>query len=143
MYCEDALIKLASDLIDRVDTLEQENKVLKDTVDTLKTVKSDEESSDKSNVDLQEVDSTCNKLVDVGYIPETKIDITKQAFLCDPNAAYKTIRFIIDAQTNTKQASINKYDNISGGTLVEPINTKNSINDTYDLISRLQSILNI
>ncbi len=110
----DTLVKLAEELTNRVDSLEQENHQLK--------LQSKEASAvvqaKASVVDSEVAQATCLSLVKFGALNVDQMGAAKEIFMRDPNAAHRTICSIIDATTQVKNASEATEQNLAGGSLV-------------------------
>ncbi len=111
----DALVKRATELTDRVAELEKENTQLKQQT---AQVKEAAVPAPAPQVNAELVDKTCNALLKAGALTEEQLEQTKQAYLTDPDAAHRTIQGLLDALATKKTASEDKTANVTGGSLV-------------------------
>lgn len=136
----EALSKLASDLTDRVAFLEQENAQLRDRVTAGETAHKPVQTPVVKTASLEEIDKACQALVRVGALAPDQIELSKKAFQDDPDAAFRTICGILDAQAQTKSASDASHLDLRGGELVTgAIRAQQSVQE--DCIERMCSIL--
>lgn len=112
---QDALVKLATELTDRVAELEKENTQLKQQAAQVKEASA---QIPAPQVTAELVDKTCDALLKAGALTEEQLEQTKQAYLTDPDAAHRTIQGLLDALTHTKTASESSAANVTGGSLV-------------------------
>ena len=129
-----ALGDLAQELIDKVDHLEQENARLRAMPKQASVV------HDAPVVDEETAHITCDKLVNANLIAPEQASQTKQAFLTDPFAVHRALQALLDAQAQTKTASVESVSNVNGGVLVEQTVTTTVVEDHLE---NLQKILGI
>ena len=63
----------------------------------------------------ESIERVCSALVDAGYINGDQVFQTKKAFMEDPEAIYRVIPGVIEAQSKTAAAEV---PDMNGGTLV-------------------------
>lgn len=129
-----ALGDLAQELIDKVDQLEQENAQLRAMPKQASVV------HDAPVVDEETAHITCDKLVNANLIAPEQASQTKQAFLTDPFAVHRALQALLDAQAQTKTASVESVSNVNGGVLVDQTVTTTVVEDHLE---NLQKILGI
>lgn len=112
------LTKLAQELIERVDSLEQENKTLKEQLNS--QVKQASAKAEAAPVVVPDymIDATIAKLVKVGSLTEDQIPQSKEVFHNDLTAPHRLLQHFLDAQLQAKTAAAEADGNITGGTLV-------------------------
>ena len=113
-----SLIKLATELTDRVDALERENAALKVQVKQASNVAPAVTAKFSPVVSAEIADATCAALKKAGALSDDQVTQVKYAFMRDPEAAHRTIQGLIDAMANTKTASETKSIDLNGGSLV-------------------------
>ena len=131
-----ALTKLASELTDRVDQLEQENAQLKANAETLSKRASEDKVADV--VSERTVDATLSALLKVGCLNQDQLAESKQILLHDAEAPHRILQKILYAQSQVKTASDDQ--NIAGGKLADYNGKKDSTDDCMD---RMLAILNV
>lgn len=132
-----AITKLANELTDRVEQLENENAMLRTHIVQVKQA-----SLATPRPDEKVVDNTINLMLKSGALNQNQCAEGKKTFMENPTAAHYIIqRLIIDAQAQAKTAAEDNYGNISGGSLVNSrrINTSDDNSD----FERLQRILGL
>ncbi len=128
----DELTKLASETIDRLGQLEVENAALK------------EENRKLAAAVLTPSDSAIDKALDgllkSGSLKPDQIEVTRQAFKSDPDAAYRAIAGLtLDASSQVKTAT-NNDDGINGGSVVSVTGSTGDYKDA--MLERMTAILN-
>lgn len=129
----DNLVKLASDLTDRVEQLEAANaRLIQANLGlvaeaTLKQGQSKTASQEKA-VSEETVDKTLDLMVKAGALDESQVAEGKQYFMTDPEAPHRILQRLLDAQIQTKTASAQEEvppcGEIASVSNVDPITTK-------------------
>jgi hypothetical protein len=130
----EALVELAQDLTDKVESLENQNAQLRAQSKQASVVRQ------APVVDEETASSTCGMLVNANLITPEQSAQTKQAFLTDPKAVHRALHALIDAQAQTKTASVESVTNVNGGVLVTQAIATNVVEDHLE---NLQKILGI
>ena len=131
----EALVELAQDLTNKVESLEQQNAQLRAYTKQASVVK-----QAAPVVDDETADITCGKLVNAELITPDQAAQTKQAFLTDPKAVHRALHALLDAQAQSKTASVESVTNVNGGVLVTQAVTTAVVEDHLE---NLQKILGI
>ena len=118
------MTKLANDLCDQLEKAEAENKSLKEQLAQSKTAS---EVPAAPVVSAEVVQETCDALVKAGRLDADQVELCKEAFMKDPDAAHRTIVQLLNAPAQEKTAS--SEADLSGGTLVGT--ASNSESDPY------------
>jgi len=137
-----SLTKLAQELTDRVDELQQANDSLKQQIaDKEATVKQASEQTVVRHASEELVDKTLDSLIKLGALNEDQRAESRVHLLEDPDAPYRILQKFIDVQSQVKQAA-QDTDNVSGGQLVnQTASTKqDSDSEVYD---RMMQILHM
>ena len=109
------MTKLANDLCDQLERVEAENKSLKEQLEAqTKTASAAPAAAPVASAEA--VQATCEALVKAGRLEADQVDLCKEAFLKDPDAAHRTIVQLLTAPAQEKAASVE--EDVSGGTLV-------------------------
>lgn len=109
------MTKLASELCDKLEAAEAENKSLKEQLEQVKTASAAPADAPAALSD-DVVQATCDALVKAGSITTEQVADCKEAFNKDPEAVHRTLVQILNAPAQTKVASFE--EDVSGGTLV-------------------------
>lgn len=129
----DELTKLASETIDRLGQLEAENAALKE--ENRKLAAAVHTPSDEV------VEKALDGLVKSGGLRPEQVEVTRQAFKSDPDAAFRAIAGIaLDAPAQMKTAGSRDEDNISGGSVVSVTGSAGDYRDA--MFDRMNAILN-
>lgn len=100
----------------------------------------DKQASEKTAASEETVEKVCSALVDAGCIEAGQVFQTKQAFLTDPEAIYRVVPKVLEAQT--KKAAVEPEVDLNGGTLVGAHSQPKE--DAFaSSMERMQSILGI
>lgn len=138
----DKLTKLATELTDRVDVLEKENSALRTQLEC-QTKQASEKAAVAPAVSEAVVDATLDALVKAGSLNEDQRAESRGILLHDMEAPHKLLQHFLDAQIQTKTASVEDDENVSGGRIVS--NSKNRINSKEqaeaDCLDRMVRIL--
>ena len=132
----DALVKLASELTDRVDELEKENAALRQQAAQVKQAAAPVTTPVVSE---ETAAATCDALCKAGALKEEQLKQAKEAYMKDPEAAHRTIQGLLDAMANKKTAAETKDVDLSGGNLVSGKVASRSHEDSC--LDRMQAIL--
>lgn len=122
------MTKLANELCDKLEAAEAENKSLKEQLQQVKTAAAEPKTLTAS---AEAVQATCDALVKAGRIEQEQVELCKQAFKEDPDAAHRTIVQILNAPAQEKQASESEDVDLSGGTLVGSAKKQDDSEDKY------------
>ena len=109
------MTKLANDLCDQLERVEAENKSLKEQLEA-QTKTASAAPAETPVASAEAVQATCEALVKAGRLEADQVDLCKEAFLKDPDAAHRTIVQLLTAPAQEKAASVE--EDVSGGTLV-------------------------
>lgn len=136
----ESLTKLAEDLTARVDSLEKENQKLRSLAKEASAAKTETVEVPKAGESV--IQNTCDRLVEVGAITEAQVPQAKMAYMNDPEAAFRTIQAILDAQIQAKSASALEDVDLSGGRLIH--GAQDTGNSAYaDSMERMERILGL
>ena len=109
------MTKLANELCDKLEAAEAENKSLKDQLaQQTKTASEAPAAAPCASADV--VQATCDALVKAGRLEADQVELCKEAFLKDPDAAHRTIVQLLNAPAQEKTAHVE--EDVSGGKLV-------------------------
>jgi len=109
------MTKLANDLCDQLERVEAENKSLKEQLEAqVKTASAAPAETPVASAEA--VQATCEALVKAGRLEADQIELCKEAFLKDPDAAHRTIVQLLTAPAQEKTATVE--EDVSGGTLI-------------------------
>lgn len=108
----DKMTKLANELCDKLEAAEAENKSLKEQLAQTKTASAAPAPCASAEV----VQATCDALVKAGRLEADQVELCKEAFLKDPDAAHRTIVQLLNAPAQEKTAHVD--EDVSGGKLV-------------------------
>jgi len=140
---EQAMEKLATELIERLGTVEAENAALRKDNDSLRAMVTQQaktaSESQVKQVSEDLLDSTCQKLVKSGALRTEQVDQAKEYFRKDPDASLKVIQHILDDKALTKSAAAD--ESLRGGTIVSVRTIKRSPED--ECLERMSKILNL
>ena len=120
------MTKLANDLCDQLEKAEAENKSLKEQLDA-QTKTASAAPAEVLAPSAEAVQATCDALVKAGRLEQDQVELCKEAFMKDPDAAHRTLVQILNAPAQEKTASVEA--DLSGGTLVGGI-AKEASDDT-------------
>ena len=109
------MTKLANDLCDQLERVEAENKSLKEQLEA-QTKTASAVPPETPVASAEAVQATCEALVKAGRLEADQIDLCKEAFMKDPDAAHRTIVQLLTAPAQEKTAA--SEEDVSGGTLV-------------------------
>ncbi len=132
---EQALTKIAEELIDWTDALESENLQLKEQLASQQ--KQASQAVPVAPVVSEAVaNETCQALVSAGALTSDQVDLVKQGFLKDPAAAHRAIVGILNSRSDiTKEAR--EFD-LSGGQTVNSEKLRKTAADTcFDNMRRI------
>ena len=140
----EALLKLASEMTDRIAALEKENaelKAQKAAADEALTKKAAEDEAPKTVVPAEVADATVEALLKNGSLQPSQADESKRILMQDATAAHRVLQRILDAQIQTKTAKAAQNDSfdVSGGKLAGEQPEQKPYED--DCLDRMQSIL--
>ena len=107
------MTKLATELCDKLEAVEAENKSLKEQLSQTKTA-SEVPAAPVVSADV--VQKTCDALVKAGRLDAEQVELCKEAFMKDPDAAHRTIVQLLNAPAQEKTAHVE--EDVSGGKLV-------------------------
>ena len=108
------MTKLANELCDKLEAAEAENKSLKEQLE--QQTKSASEVPAAPVASEEVVQKTCEALVKAGRLEADQVELCKEAFLKDPDAAHRTIVQLLNAPAQEKTAHVE--EDVSGGKLV-------------------------
>ena len=108
------MTKLANELCDKLEAAEAENKSLKEQLEQQTKTASEIPSAPCASADV--VQATCDALVKAGRLEADQVELCKEAFLKDPDAAHRTIVQLLNAPAQEKTAHVD--EDVSGGKLV-------------------------
>ena len=139
---DQAMEKLANELIERLGVVEAENATLRKDNDALRTMVT-QQAKTASEATIKQVDdglldTTCENLVKSGALQKEQVAQAKEIFKSDPNAPFKVIQSFIDEKNLVKSAAA--AESLRGGRIVGSSQVKRSPEDEcYD---RMCKILN-
>ena len=143
---EQAMEKLANELIERLGSLEAENTALKkDNADLrnlnqqLATAKTASLNDQVKQVSDDLLDATCNELVKCGALNADQVAQSKEIFKSDPDAPFKVIRSLLDDRAQIKSAS--EQESLRGGRLVGIQTPKDA--DAQECLERMRHTLGL
>ena len=125
------MTKLANELCDQLEKAEAENKSLKAQLSQAKTA-SAAPVQQAPVASAEAVQATCDALVKAGRLEQDQVELCKEAFMKDPDAAHRTLVQILNAPAQEKTASVEA--DLSGGTLVGGIAKEASEDTKYQSI---------
>ena len=102
------MTKLANELCDKLEAAEAENKLAQQ-----KTASETPAAAPCASANV--VQATCDALVKAGRLEADQVELCKEAFLKDPDAAHRTIVQLLNAPAQEKTAHV---EDVSGGKLV-------------------------
>lgn len=140
---DQAMEKLANELIERLGVVEAENKTLRKTNEDLRAMvlsqtKTASEATIKQ-VDDGLLDTTCQHLVKSGALKEDQVEQAKVYFKTDMNASLRVIQSLLDVHDQVKTAA--EQESLRGGRIVGGPNFKRSPED--ECIDRMRKILHL
>ena len=142
---EQAMEKLASELIERLAAVETENKSLRKVNEDLRaltqqmsTVK--QASQEIKQVDEDLLDSTCQSLVKSGALNADQVEQAKAIFKTDMNAGLTVIQSLLDEHAQVKTAA--EQASLAGGTVVH-IGQSTQRSPEDECIDRMRKILGL
>lgn len=142
---DQAMEKLANELIERLGVVETENKTLRKTNEDLRTLVAQQAQSVKTaseqikQVDDGLLDTTCQNLVKCGALRQDQVDQAKVFFKTDMNASLRVIQSLLDERAQVKTAST--QESLRGGRLVK--NPQNESTPEEACLERMYSILGL
>lgn len=138
----EGLSKLASELIDRVDSLEAERAGLMDRVIALEAERAEMDkraSEAKPAVGEAAVDTAVACLVKAGALEPGEAPKARAAMLADPESLYRVLPEIVDAQAQAKTASAADALRLRGGEVAsgQPARAASSVDESLDRALRM------
>ena len=115
------MTKLANELCDKLEAAEAENKSLKEQLTQIKTASVAPAVAPCASAEV--VQATCDALVKAGRLEADQVELCKEAFLKDPDAAHRTIVQLLNAPAQEKTAHVE--EDVSGGKLVNGVTAAN------------------
>ena len=139
---DQAMEKLANELIERLGVVEAENATLRKTNDDLRAMV--EQQAKTASEQIKQVDdglleTTCQNLVKCGALNPDQVDQAKAIFKTDMNASLKVIQSLLDERAQVKTAST--QESLRGGRLVK--NPKTESTPEEACLERMYSILGL
>lgn len=140
---DQAMEKLANELIERLGVVEAENATLRKDNDALRSqvaqqAKTASEAIAKQ-VDDDLLDTTCQNLVKCGALNSDQVAQAKEIFKSDPNAPFKVIQSFIDEKNLVKSAAAD--ESLRGGRIVGGTDVKRSPED--ECLDRMRKTLEL
>jgi len=140
---DQAMEKLANELIERLGVVEAENAALHKDNDALRAMvqqqaKTASEATIKQ-VDDGLLDTTCENLVKCGALTKDQVAQAKEILKSDPNAPFKVIQGFIDEKTLVKSAAAD--ESLRGGRIVGSSQVKRTPED--ECYERMCKILHL
>ena len=127
------MTKLANELCDKLEAAEAENKSLKEQLQQVKTASAEPKTLAAS---AEAVQATCDALVKAGRLEQEQVELCKDAFMKDPDAAHRTIVQLLNAPAQEKKAAESEMD-LSGGTLVGTAKRQDDNDDKYASVYKI------
>ena len=127
---EQAMEKLANELIERLAAVESDNATLTKANEELRALTAQMATVKQASQEIKQVDdglldTTCKNLVKSGALNADQVEQAKAIFKSDPNASFKVIQSLLDERAQVKTAADQAA--LSGGSLVrnrqKPTNT--------------------
>lgn len=139
---DQAMEKLASELIERLGVVEAENATLRKDNDALRAMVT-QQAKTASEATIKQVDdglldTTCESLVKYGALTSDQVAQAKEILKSDPNAPFKVIQGFIDEKNLVKSAAAE--ESLRGGRIVGSSQVKRSPED--ECYERMCKILN-
>lgn len=128
---DQAMEKLANELIERLGVVEAENATLRKTNEDLRAMVT-QQAKTASEATIKQVDdglldTTCENLVKCGALTSDQVAQAKEILKSDPNAPFKVIQGFIDEKTLVKSAAA--QESLRGGRIVGSPQIKRSPED--------------
>ena len=142
---DQAMVKLANELIERLGSLEAENAQLKKANNELRTlsqslsVKTASLNEPVKQVSQDLLDNTCNELVKCGALKEEQVAESKEILKSEPDAPFKIILSLLDDRAQIKSAS--EQASLRGGRLVKIQTPKDA--DAQACLERMRQTLGL
>lgn len=135
----EALTKLANELTDRVDALEKENDALRGTAAQLAKQASEAQApaAEAPKVSDGMVDDTLSALLKVGALNADQLKESRQLLITDPEAPFRLLRGLLDAQLQAKTAS---DESVSGGFLAGAASKRDASEDCLDRMIKILDV---
>ena len=135
----EALTKLANELTDRVDALEKENEALRGTAAELAKKAAEEPvpATEPAKVSDGMVDDTLSALLKVGALNADQLKESRQLLTTDPEAPFRLLRGLLDAQLQAKTAS---DESVSGGFLAGAASKRDASEDCLDRMIKILDV---
>ena len=135
----EALTKLANELTDRVDALEKENDALRGTAAQLAKQASEAPApaAEAPKVSDGMVDDTLSALLKVGALNADQLKESRQLLTTDPEAPFRLLRGLLDAQLQAKTAS---DESVSGGFLAGSASKRDASEDCLDRMIKILDV---
>ena len=111
------MTKLANELCDKLEAAETENQSLRAQLAQTKTASETPAVAPCASAEV--VQATCDALVKAGRLEADQVELCKEAFLKDPDAAHRTIVQLLNAPAQEKTAHVE--EDVSGGKLVNGV----------------------
>ena len=140
---DQAMEKLASELIERLGVVEAENATLRKTNEDLRAMVT-QQAKTASEATIKQVDdglldTTCENLVKCGALTSDQVAQAKEILKSDPNAPFKVIQGFIDEKNLVKSAAAE--ESLRGGRIVGSSQVKRSPED--ECYERMCKILHL
>ena len=140
---DQAMEKLANELIERLGVVEAENADLRKTNEELRA-QVEQQSKTASEATIKQVDAdlldtTCENLVKCGALNKDQVAQAKEILKSDPNAPFKVIQGFIDDKNLVKSAAAD--ERLRGGRIVGSPQVKRSPED--ECLERMCKILHL
>lgn len=142
---DQAMVKLANELIGRLESLEAENAQLKKANSELRTlseslsVKTASLNEPAKQVSEDLLDNTCKELVKCGALNEDQVAESKAILKAEPDAPFKVILSLLDDRAQIKSAS--EQASLRGGRLVRVQTQKDA--DAQACLERMRQTLGL
>lgn len=140
---DQAMEKLANELIERLGVVEAENADLRKTNEELRA-QVEQQSKTASEATIKQVDAdlldtTCENLVKCGALNKDQVAQAKEILKSDPNAPFKVIQGFIDDKNLVKSAAAD--ESLRGGRIVGSSQVKRTPED--ECYERMCKILHL
>lgn len=130
----DNMVKLAEDLLQRVEELETGNTRLQAQLELNKRAAA---APVVAKADEKLIDTVCGHMARTGRIAQDQRELMKQAMVSDPNTAFKALETLLIAEPTYIEKTAS--EDLSGGTTVGKVQKEDSRDDLY---TRMYNTLN-
>lgn len=142
---EQAMEKLASELIERLAAVETENKALRKANEDLRALTHQMSTVKQASQEIKQVDdglldSTCQNLVKCGALKPEQVEQAKAIFKTDMNAGLTVIQSLLDEHAQVKTAA--EQASLAGGTVVH-ISRQTQRSPEDECIDRMRKTLGL